>query len=463
MNLFNETTRNLLWFGMDVKVRALFEALFALEDLRQVLRETTPHYRLNGEQRLRVSEAVRRVREALTVLEEWRDGDVQPIQIAPGIPVRTVEEEYVSVQPIQRGGVLPAEARKALTAYCDGYSVCDYCLPPFRLDRIRKPNLMELHRELAEFLGMDEARLFPGARRCFQAVMSSLVKPGDTVLVDSLSHYTVYLAAEQAGARVVEVPNTGYPEYRIDPEAYGGRADEVERETGRPPVLAVLSHVDYKVGNLHDAKRVSETLRDRGIPLLLNCAYTAGVMPVDGRELGADFIAASGHKSFASPAPSGILAVREEWADKVFRESRFEEGKEVELLGCTLMGGVSVAMMASLPHVKERVGRWPEEVEKARWLVSQLERIGRSRQLGVKPKQHTLICMEFPDFHEVSKSHRRRGYFLYEELRKRGVFGLQPGLTRRVKLNTYGLSWSQVRHVAEAFKDVAEKYGIPVS
>jgi len=448
---------------MDVKVRALYEALFALEDVRQVLRETTPDHTLTEQQRTVVLKALERVREALTVLEEWKSGDAPPIQSAPGIVARSAEEEYVSVQPIQRGGVLPPEARKTLTAYCDGYSVCDYCLPPFRLDRIRRPNLMEFHRELAEFLGMDEARLFPGARRCFQAVMSSLVKPGDTVLVDSLSHYTVYLAAEQAGARVVEVPNTGYPEYRIDPEAYGEKADEVERETGKPPVLAVLSHVDYKVGNLHDAKRVSETLKDREIPLLLNCAYTAGVMPVNGRELGADFLAASGHKSFASPAPSGILAVREEWADRVFRESRFREGKEVELLGCTLMGGVAVAMMASLPHVKERVERWPEEVEKARWLVSELERIGRSKQLGVKPKQHTLICMEFPDFHEVSKKHKRRGYFLYEELRRRGVFGLQPGLTLHVKLNTYGLNWRQVRHVAGAFKDVAEKYRIPVS
>jgi Sep-tRNA:Cys-tRNA synthetase len=40
---------------------------------------------------------------------------------------RGVSETYVNVHPIQRGGVLTAEARKALLEFGDGYSVCDYC------------------------------------------------------------------------------------------------------------------------------------------------------------------------------------------------------------------------------------------------------------------------------------------------------------------------------------------------
>ena len=119
--------------------------------------------------------------------------------------------------------------------------------------------------------------------------------------------------------------------------------------------------------------------------------------------------------------------------------------------------------MASFPRVVERVELWPQEVEKARWLVEQMERIEGVRQLGVRPKEHTLICFETPSFYEVSKRHKRRGFFLYEELKARGIVGVQPGLTKRIKLNTYGLTREEVERVAAAFREIAEKYGIPVS
>jgi|GEM_PF-5178913 len=46
------------------------------------------------------------------------------------------ERDNLNLNPLQRGGVLPVEARKALMEYSDGYSVCDYCAG--RLDQITK-------------------------------------------------------------------------------------------------------------------------------------------------------------------------------------------------------------------------------------------------------------------------------------------------------------------------------------
>ena len=48
-------------------------------------------------------------------------------------------------------------------------------------------------------------------------------------------------------------------------------------------------------------------------------------------------------------------------------------------------------------------------------------------QLGIKPKQHTLIHMESDGFYRASEKHRRRGFFLYEELRRRGIVGCSQG------------------------------------
>ena len=37
------------------------------------------------------------------------------------------------------------------------------------------------------------------------------------------------------------------------------------------------------------------------------------------------------------------------------------------------------------------------------------------------------------------------------------------GATRAWKLNTYGLSWKQVRYIADALTETAEKYRIPIT
>ncbi len=55
---------------MDNIVDNVFEALFALTDLRMLLRETAPLHEFNEEQRTQAHEALRRVKMAVTRLEE---------------------------------------------------------------------------------------------------------------------------------------------------------------------------------------------------------------------------------------------------------------------------------------------------------------------------------------------------------------------------------------------------------
>ncbi len=45
----------------------------------------------------------------------------------------------MNIQPIQAAGRLTLEARKAVISYGDGYSTCDACRKPFRLDTIASP------------------------------------------------------------------------------------------------------------------------------------------------------------------------------------------------------------------------------------------------------------------------------------------------------------------------------------
>jgi Sep-tRNA:Cys-tRNA synthetase len=181
-------------------------------------------------------------------------------------------------------------------------------------------------------------------------------------------------------------------------------------------------------------------------------------MSIDGKLVHADFITCSGHKSWATGGGTmGILAMQREWEKKVLKPSRHYKLKPLELLGCTTRGTSALTLMASFPMVKERVKIWREEVEKARWFSSQLESLGGVRQLGEKPHCHDLLGFETPVLDRIAQKNKRRGYYLYEELRKRKIVGIKPGRTRSLDLSTYQLTKEQLRHVVDSFKDIVNK------
>ncbi|MGZ5502823.1 MAG: aminotransferase class V-fold PLP-dependent enzyme, partial [Halobacteriota archaeon] len=348
------------------------------------------------------------------------------MKIAGNIPIREVEERYINIQPIQAAGRLTAEAMKALIVYGDGYSTCDQCRKPFRLDKITKPPIAEFHNDLARFLSMDEARVTPGARRAFQAVCLALVNKGDTVLVSALGHYTEFLAVENAKATVREVPTNDANV--VTGDAIAQKIEEVTRENGHPPALVMLDHFDYSLANEHDIAGAAKAAHQYDIPILYNGAYTVGIKPVDGKALGVDFVVGSGHKSMASPAPSGVLATTSEYADTVFSTTQMigdltgrQFGvKEVQMLGCTLMGGNILAMMASFPTVKHRVEEWDEYVTKSNYVVDTLLGITGNTCVSEYPRKHTLTKVDTTgSFDTVARTHKRRGFFLSDELKQR--------------------------------------------
>jgi len=292
------------------------------------------------------------------------------------------------------------------------------------------------------------------------------------MVLDSLAHYTSYLAAELNHVGVREVPNSGHPDFAITPDGYKETLDAVEDDTGNLPKLALLTHVDYGYGNLADAAAIGKLCRQRGVPFLLNTAYSSGVMPVDARRLNADFISCSGHKSWAASSSIGILATTDEYADRLFEKSSIRGdwsgksfgAKELATFGCSPVVGLpAMTLMASFPAVVERVEHFSEHVENARSLIVELEKIEGLQCLGQRPHLHTLFNMESTPFYEVSKTHKKRGYFLYRGLKKRGVVGVHAGMTRSFKINTYGLSGVEIEKVAQAFREVAIENGIEVA
>jgi len=384
---------------------------------------------------------------------------------------RDTEDKYINLHPIQRGGVLTPAAQKVLVSFSDGYSMCDYCFEG-RIDRVEKPPVREFLEDMAKFLDIDEVRVTPGSRTAMYIILKTMAKPGDIVLLDSLAHYSTYIAAESNKLIVKEVPHQGYPEFKINLDDYRIKIIEIEKEMGKKPALLILTHVDYNYGNVNDLRIVGAIAEEFDIPFVVNGAYSIGLMPVRGKEVNADFLIASGHKSMAASGPIGVLGTLHKWAEKVFEKSKIHgdwsnrkfTNKEFHFLGCSPCHGTPLAtLMASFPTIVARVEHWDEEVKKARYLVKEMERIEGIKALGKQPKDHTLIQFESESFHRVAQQYTQKGYFLYNTLKKRGIMGLHIGMTKHFKVNVYGLTWAQVRYVANAFQEIAQEHKLAVS
>jgi len=220
-----------------LQIQKTYEALFALEDIREIFRQSLPA----GFDELQQEEFSNTITKIKSIISDLENGEGKPACNRVGkLEPRTREEEFINIHPIQAAGRLTPEARKAVISYGDGYSTCDYCRKPFRLDKITRPPIEEFHQDLARFLNMDQARVVPGARRGFQAVTQSIVEKGDSVIVSSLAHYTEFLAVEVAGGIVKEVPLD--ENHLVTADSTALKIEDVIRETGKLPVLIMIKH-----------------------------------------------------------------------------------------------------------------------------------------------------------------------------------------------------------------------------
>lgn len=125
------------------------------------------------------------------------------------------------------------------------------------------------------------------------------------VVTTSLEHNSVARPLNALrGARrieldVVEVSRVGV----FDPDA-------IARRVRRDTALVVLTMASNALGTLQPLAETVPLIRARGDAMLLvDAAQVVGAIPIDVRSLGADLLAAPGHKALLGPMGTGVLWV----------------------------------------------------------------------------------------------------------------------------------------------------------
>lgn len=75
--------------------------------------------------------------------------------------------------------------------------------------------------------------------------------------------------------------------------------------------VVVVNHISNLTGNVNDIKTISKITHDANAILIVDGSQSAGIMPVDVKDLGIDIYCFTGHKGLFGPQGTGGLLVKE--------------------------------------------------------------------------------------------------------------------------------------------------------
>ncbi len=135
--------------------------------------------------------------------------------------------------------------------------------------------------------------------------------PGDAVVVTAAEHHSNLLPWQRVCAETGAV-------LRVVGLDAQGRLDEdaLARALGCSAKILALPHVSNVLGTVFPVARVARLAHSTGAAVVLDCAQSAGHIPINLHDLGVDFAAFSGHKMYA-PEGIGALYVRGGLLDEV--------------------------------------------------------------------------------------------------------------------------------------------------
>ena len=141
-------------------------------------------------------------------------------------------------------------------------------------------------------------------------VIKGFVKSGMRVVTTSMEHNSVIRPLREAqksgvAVEVIQASLRGYVAPKKFSEAALERTD-----------LAVVSHCSNVCGSVQPVEEIAEICAKRGIPLVVDCAQTGGILPLNASDLGLAALCFTGHKGLFGPQGTGGVVWKPEFAEQ---------------------------------------------------------------------------------------------------------------------------------------------------
>lgn len=201
--------------------------------------------------------------------------------------------------------------------------------------------VFDAREALAQLLGVGDSRrvvFTQNATEAINLVLRGMLHEGDHVVTTLMEHNSVmrplrWLATE-CGVTVTVVPADSAG--RVKP------GDIAAAVTGNTR-LVVVNHASNVTGTIAPIAGIKSAIG--AVPLLVDAAQTAGVLPIDMERDGIDLLACTGHKGLLGPTGTGCLCLRAGMEEQVLplirggTGSRSESDEQPDMLPDQYEGG----------------------------------------------------------------------------------------------------------------------------
>ncbi len=167
--------------------------------------------------------------------------------------------------------------------------------------------IYETREALSDFFGGDgpEQVVFtPNATAALNMVIQGILNPGDRAVTTAMEHNSVLrplYRMEKQGVSLCVVPA----------DEKGRLSMERLEQELKPGTKALFcTHASNVTGNVNDLKTIGTMCRDRGILFVADVSQSAGILPIDMKEMAIDILCFTGHKGLLGPQGTGGICVR---------------------------------------------------------------------------------------------------------------------------------------------------------
>ncbi len=164
--------------------------------------------------------------------------------------------------------------------------------------------IVKTQEELAELFNIktpERIAFTQNATYALNMVISGFLSPRDHVVITSMEHNSVLRPVHRlCSYTMVKADNMGV----IDPA-------DIERAILKNTKLIITTHASNVCGTIMPVYEIGAICKKYSIPYLLDCAQTAGAVPIDIEAMNVSMLAFSGHKGLLGPLGTGGLYVDE--------------------------------------------------------------------------------------------------------------------------------------------------------
>lgn len=219
-------------------------------------------------------------------------------------------------------GKKPVSVIRAVTE-----ALTDYSVNPGRggYEQSQKCSMkiFKTRTKLCEFFNCEDETQVVFTANCTESaniVLKGVLNSGDHLLISSIEHNAVARPAYKLAKSGVDID---FAEMIFDDDDAVCRS--FERKIRPNTKLIVCTHASNVTGHVMPIERIGKICKERNIMFAVDCAQTAGILPIDMKKCNIDFLFIAPHKGLYAPMGTGVLIAR-----KPIRKTIIEGGTGTE-------------------------------------------------------------------------------------------------------------------------------------